>query len=322
LRPRLTRRAVLRSLAATALTMPRMTHAQPAGKLPRVGYVQAELAVAMPLREAFFAGLRDRGWIDGQNVSIDWRRRDEEIAELVRLNVDVMVLPNPYRIEVGRKLTKTIPIVTIDLESDPVAKGFLKSLARPGGNVTGIWMDIPELAGKQLQLLREAVPALRRAAVVWDDRVAGSQFAATESAARASGVSVLSAPLRDAREIDTVMARVVSERPDGVVILTSPIVLRAEPRLAQLAVQHRLASISGFSTFPDNGGLMAYGPNFPAIWRQAAGYVDRILKGARPGDLPVERPAKFEFRINARTAKALGLNLPPTLRARADEVLE
>jgi putative tryptophan/tyrosine transport system substrate-binding protein len=318
----LTRRAVLSGLAAAALVVPRVARAQPAGKLPRIGYVQAELPVAAPLREAFLAGLRDRGWVEGQNVSIDWRRSDEEIGELVRLNVDVLVLPNPYRIATGLKLTRTIPIVTIDLESDPVAKGFVKSLARPGGNLTGIWMDIPELAGKQLQLLAEAVPGLRRVAVVWDNHVAGLQFTATEAAARASGVAVHSAPLTDAGAVDAAVRRVVPLRPQGMLILTSPILLRAQPRLAQLAVQHRLASISGFSTFPDDGGLMAYGPNFLAIWRQAAGYVDRILKGARPGDLPVERPAKFEFRINTRTAKALGLDLPPTLLARADEVLQ
>jgi putative ABC transport system substrate-binding protein len=212
--------------------------------------------------------------------------------------------------------------VTIDLESDPVARGFVKTLARPGGNITGIWMDMPEITGKQLQLLKEAAPNLARAAVVWDDRIAGLQFAAIEASARAAGVAVQSAPLRDDHETEAVVRRALAARPQAILLLTSPIVLRAQPRVAALALESRLPSMSGFSTYPDDGGLMAYGPDFPTIWRQAAGYVDRILRGARPGDLPVERPAKFELRINARTAKALGLTLPPSLLARADAVLQ
>jgi putative ABC transport system substrate-binding protein len=314
--------AILGGLAAAACAIPSLGHAQPTGPLPRVGFVQAEVASSGPLREAFFAGLRELGWVDGRNVTIDWRRRDGEIRDLVRLNPAVLVLPNPYRIEAGLRLTKTIPIVTVDLESDPVARGFIKGLARPGGNLTGIWMDVPEIAGKQLQLLKEAVPDLRRVAVVWDDRIAALQFGATEASARASGITLHSAPLRDEREIDAAVKRAVVNRPQAVLILTSPILLRAQTRLAQLALESRLPSMSGFSTFPDSGGLMAYGPDFPTIWRQAASYVDRILRGAKPGDLPVERPAKFELRINARTARSLGLALSPSLLARADEVLQ
>jgi putative ABC transport system substrate-binding protein len=287
-----------------------------------VGYVQPEAAPSAPLREAFFAGLRDLGWVDGQNVTIDWRRRDEEIRDLVRINPAVLVLPNPYRIEAGLRLTKTIPIVTIDLESDPVARGFIKGLARPGGNLTGIWMDVPEIAGKLLQLLGEAVADLRRVAVVWDDRIAGLHFRATEASARSLGITLRSAPLRHENEAEAVVKRALAARPQALLILTSPIILRAQGRLARLAIESRLPSMSGFSTFPDSGGLMAYGPDFPTLWRQAAAYVDRILRGARPGDLPVERPAKFELRVNARTAKSLGLALSPSLLARADEVLQ
>jgi putative tryptophan/tyrosine transport system substrate-binding protein len=266
--------------------------------------------------------LRERGWSDGRNVAIDWRRRDEEIPELVRLNVDVLVLPNPYRIEAGLKQTKTIPIVGVDLESDPIARGFLKSLSRPGGNLTGVWMDIPDIVGKQLQMLKEAVPAVRRVAVVWDERVASLQFTATQTAARVLDMSVDSAVLRHESEADDVMKRALPASPQAIFLLTSPIVLRAQRRIGQLAVQHRLPSISGFSTFPADGGLMAYGPDFPAIFQQIAGYVDRILRGAKPGDLPVERPAKFELRINSKTAKALGLTIPQSLLLRADQVIE
>ena len=320
-RPALSRRFILGGLAS-ALAFPRVPAAQTAGKLRRVGYVQADNPFSAPLREAFLAGLRELGWVDGQNIALDWRRRDDEIAELVRLNVDVLVLPNPYRIRAGLKLTMTIPIVTNDLESDPVAAGFIKSLSRPGGNVTGIWVDLPELAGKQLQLLTEVVPGLRRAAIIWDDRVAGLQFTATEAAARALGVSVHSAPLREPREVENVLAGTLRARPHAAVLLTSPIIFRVQGRLAELLLEGRLGAICGFTSFPDSGGLLSYGPNQSAINRQMASYVDRILKGARPGDLPVERPATFELRVNGRTAKALGLTLSPSLLARADEVLQ
>ena len=306
----------------TLLGAPLAAEAQARGKLPRVGYVQSEAAALAPLHEAFLVGLRERGWIHGQNVVIERRTRDEEIADLVRLNLDVIVLPNPYRFQAGLKLTTTIPIVTVDLESDPVAKGFLKTLARPGGNLTGIWMDIPEIAGKHLQLLSEAVPELRRVGVIWDDRVAELQFAASEAAARAAGIAVKGTTLRSEHEADDVFKRALRERPQAILVLTSPIVLRAQRRLAELAAQHRLATISGFSTFPAEGGLMAFGPNFPALFRQVAGYVDRILRGAKPGDLPVERPAKFEFVINLKTAKTLGVTIPPSVLARADEVIQ
>jgi len=316
------RRVFLGSLTGGLLAAPLAVAAQPAGKLPRVGYVQLEQPETETLRGAFLEGLRERGWNDGQTVAIDWRRRDEEISDLVRLNVDVMVLPNPYRIEAGLKQTKTIPIVTVDLESDPVVKGFLRSLSRPGGNLTGIWMDFPDIAGKQLQMLKEAVPEARRVAVVWDERVAGLQFATTQTAARVVDIAVQSAALRHESEADNVVKHALRARPHAMLILTSPIVLRAQRRIAQLAVQHRLPTVSGFSTFPAAGGLMAYGPDFPAMWHQLAGYVDRILRGAKPGDLPVERPTKFELVINLKTAKALGLTIPPSLLQRADQVIE
>lgn len=316
------RRAFLGTLAGSLLAAPLAAEAQQAGKLPRVGYVQPEVPVSAALREAFLGGLRERGWSDGQNVAIDWRRRDEEIPDLVRLKVDVMVLPNPYRIEAGLRQTKTIPIVTVDLESDPVAKGFLRSLSRPGGNLTGIWMDFPDIAGKRLQMLKDAVPAARRVGVVWDKRVAGLQFAATQTAARVVDIAVQSVPLRHESEVDDVVKRALRAKPHAILMLTSPIVFRAQRRIAQLAVQHRIPTFSGFSTFPDDGGLMAYGPDFAAMWHQMAGYVDRILRGAKPGDLPVERPTKFELVINLKTAKALGLTISPSLLQRADQVIE
>jgi ABC-type uncharacterized transport system substrate-binding protein len=316
------RRTFLCGLTLGTVSVPLVGEARQAGKLPRVGYVQAELPALAPLHRAFIEGLRDRGWSHGRNVAIDWRRRDEEIPDLVRLNVDVMVLPNPYRLEAGLKQTKTIPIVTVDRESDPVAKGFIRSLSRPGGNLTGIWLHIPDIVGKQLQILKEAVPAMRRVAVVCDERVAGLQFTATQTAARLLNIAVEPAALQHESEADDVVKRALPARPQAIFLLTSPIVLRAQGRIAQPAVQHRLPSVSGFSTFPDDGGLMAYGPDFPTIFRQIAGYVDRILRGAKPRDLPVKRPTKFELRINLKTAKALGLTIPQSVLLRADEIIQ
>lgn len=316
----ITRRTFLIMTHAT-LGAPFVVQALPLGK-PRVGIVRLDNPIGRQTGDSFIAALRDLGWNDGQNVNVDWRRRDEEIAELVRLKVDVLVLPNPHRLEAGLRLTKTIPIVGIDLESDPVARGFATSLARPGGNVTGIWLDLPEIAGKQLQLLKEAVPDLHRVAVLWDDRIARPQFTATETAARTIGVSVYGARVRDDSEIESAVKRVLAQRPQALLALTSPIVIRTQNRIAELALRNRLASITGFTTFPAAGGLMAYGPNFDGLFRQAASYVDRILKGTRPGDLPIARPTTFELIINAKTAKALGLTIPQSLLLQADSVIE
>ena len=318
----LNRRAFVRGAISAGLALPVATEAQQSGNLPRVGYVQPDVPTAVLLRKVFLEGLRERGWSDGRNVAIDWRRRDEEIADLVRLKIDVLVLPSPYRIEAGLKQTTTIPIVTVDLESDPVAKGWLKSLARPGGNITGVWMDFPDIAGKQLQMLKEGVPAVRTVAVVWDERVASLQYAATQTAAQALDITVQSAALPHESAADDVVKRALPGKPQAILMLTSPIVFRAQRRIAELAVKHRLPTFSGFSTFPDEGGLMAYGPDFPAMWHQMAGYVDRILRGAHPAEMPVERPSKFKLVINRKIARALGLAIPPSLLLRADHVVE
>jgi putative tryptophan/tyrosine transport system substrate-binding protein len=214
------------------------------------------------------------------------------------------------------RATTTIPIIGLDLESDPVADGFVRTLARPGGNVTGIWMDIPEIAGKQIQFIREVVPSLNRLGVVWDDQIARPQFTELQAVSRTANISLFPAAVRRSTEIDGVLKRLVAERPQAIVVLTAPVIF------AELAVQSRLPSISPFSPYPESGGLMAYGPDFKAMWHQLAVYVDRVLRGARAGDIPVERPSKFSLIINLKTAKALGLTIPPLLLARADQVIE
>jgi putative ABC transport system substrate-binding protein len=270
--------------------------------------------------------LNERGWTDGRNIAVDWQGAEGSEARigehLAITPADVLVMGGPHRIRAAMRATTATPIIGVDLESDPVVNGFVKTLARPGGNVTGIWMDLPELAGKQIQFLREVLPSLDRLGVVWDDRIGHPQFAELQAVSRAAGISLLPAALHLQSEVDGVMKRLLTERPQAIVLLTAPVVFASLPRIGELAAQNRLPSISLFSPYPGSGGLMAYGPDFPAMWRQLAGYVDRVLRGARPGDLPVERPSKFSLIVNIKTAKTLGLTLPRSLVLRADQVID
>jgi putative ABC transport system substrate-binding protein len=293
------RRTFLCGLTLGPLAAPLAVAAQQMGKVPRVGVYTSTPAG----KDALGVGLRELGWIDGQNIAIDWRgaAAGEEAAqmeELARRHVDAVVLGGPLRIRAAMQATKTVPIIGIDLESDPVASGFAKSLARPATNVSGIWLDLPELAGKQLQFLREVLPAVNRVGVVWDDRVGGPQLAGAQSAARAANISLRPISVHTSAETETVVKRLLVERPQAILVLTAPVIFLNQARIADLAHESRLPSVSPFSTYPAHGGLMAYGPSFPAMWRQAASYVDRLLKGAKVGDLPIERPAKFELVIN------------------------
>ena len=317
----ISRRVLLLGIAA--LGAPRASSGQTPVGVARVLVYTGSMA----WRDGIAGGLRDLGWIEGQNVVVEWRHREPledatVVEELGGLHPDVAVLGGPLRIRRAMKVAKSIPLVGIDLESDPVASGFVKSLARPGANISGIWLDLPELAGKQLQFLQELAPALVRVGVVWDDQIGGPQFAETQSAARIINVKLVAVSLRRAAEADGTMTRLFAQSPQAVVVLTSPAIFQALPRIAELARQKHLPSISPFSTYPASGGLMAYGPSFPALWRQAAGYVDRILKGAKVGDLAIERPSRFELIINLKTAKALGLTIPHSLLLRADEIIQ
>jgi putative ABC transport system substrate-binding protein len=250
------------------------------------------------------------------------RWRDEEIEDLVRLKVEVLFLANPIRLQIGSRLTQTIPIVAHDLESDPIASGYVQSLARPGRNITGVFLDLPELANKQLQFLQEVVPELRNVGVLWDDRIGDVPFRAMETAARSEGISVQSPVVQDSSQIDSAIGRLTEGRPQALLALTAPFIFATQGRIAELALLHRLPSICGFTTFPSFGGLMAYGPDIYTTLRQAAGYIDRILKGAKPDNLPIERPTKFQLTFNLKAAKALGLTVPTSLLLRADDVIE
>jgi len=262
----------------------------------------------MLLETRFYAGVLDR--------------IDEFTSELVALKCSVILATAPYAVQAVMKATSKIPIVGIDLESDPVANGWVKSLARPGGNLTGFFLDIPELGGKQIELLKEAVPTVARLAVLWDATIGTVQFGATETAARPSGVTLESFPIRNVEDIKDAIERAARERVHGLVVLTSPLIFNQRSQIADLALKTRLPTISLFNSFPKVGGLMAYGPSLALMFKRAASYVDRILSGANPGELPIERPSKFELVINLKTAGALGPTVPPTLLARADEVIE
>ena len=299
---------------------------QQAGKLPRIGLISVEPG---ELTESFSQGLREAGYVDGQNIILDTRyyhgsleRIDEFARELVALKSSTIVAGSPYAIRAVLKETNTIPTVGIDLESDPVANGWVKSLARPGGNCTGLFLDIPELGGKQIELLKYVVPTLMRLAVLWDAAIGTLQFHAIETAARSSGLTLESFPIRTAEEIEDAVERAAQRRVEGMIIPTSPIIFNQCWQIADLALKARLPTINGFNIYPKAGGLMAYGPNFPSMFKRAASYVDRILSGANPGELPVERPTKFELVINLKTAKALGLQVPWQLQQLADEVIE
>jgi putative tryptophan/tyrosine transport system substrate-binding protein len=321
------RRELIALLGGAAATWPLCAHAQQrTGKIPRVGFllnVQSELVVAL------FEGLRDAGYIDGQSMVVETRfsgtmldRITDFANELVALNCDVIFAAGPYAIQALVKATSMTPIVAIDLESDPIANGWASSIGRPGSNLTGFFLDLPELGGKQIELLKEAVPALSTVALLWDVTVGLTQFRVTEAAACTAGVAPISLPIQRMEDFTDAFNRAAREQAHAVVVLSSPLIFGQRLQIADLALNTRLPTISLFTLFPRSGGLMAYGPNFPEMWKRAATYMDRILKGAKAGDMPIERPSRFELVINLKTAKALGLDLPWFLQQRADEVIE
>jgi putative ABC transport system substrate-binding protein len=320
------RRIFIGTLGLGVLAAPRRVHAQASSKAPRVGYLGRSPAS----RDAFVEGLRARGHVIGETVLVDARAPqhntiDEYSAfasQLVGAGVDVLLAANPQALEVMTKATKTIPIVGVDLESDPAAKGWVASLAHPGGNVTGFFLDVPEMSGKQLQLLKEVTPTLARVAVLGDRAVNELQFRAAEAAARSGGLTLQLLPIKSANEIPGAIAEAARQRAGALLVLTSPLLFPSLTTIADAAVKHRLPTINLFVPFfAEAGGLLAYGPNFHDLFRSAAGYVDRILKGAKPGDLPVQRPTTFEFIINVKTANALSLQIPQSLRLRANRLI-
>jgi putative ABC transport system substrate-binding protein len=318
------RRRILAGLLLT-LAAPLAAEAQQAGKVARVG-----ITVATDVYyDAFVQRLRELDWVAGQNLVVERRSARGErtqvpamIAGLVAVKVDVIVVTGALGIEIARRVTSAIPIVGIDLESDPVASGFVASLARPGGNVTGTFLDLPELSGKQLQFLKETVPGLVRVAVLWEPETGEPQLRATEQAARVIGITLNALGIRHAEEIRPALERAARERAQALLVLTSPLISANRRQIVELTQKYRFPTISPFTSFAEAGALIAYGPSQPEMFRRAAWYVDKILRGAKPRELPVQRPSKFELVINLKTAKALGLTIPPSVLARADQVIE
>jgi putative tryptophan/tyrosine transport system substrate-binding protein len=285
----------------------------------------------MSADEALLQALRELNWIEGRNIVIERRfsagnfdRLREFAAELVRLKVDAIVAVASASTQAAKDATASIPICFVNA-GDPVGQGFVMSLARPGGNVTGVSFDAsPDITAKQLQLILETVPKASRVAVLWNPTspFLRSYWSVAQAAAPALGVVLQSLEVQDASQYETAFKAIGRDRADALVVLSDSFVTFPRARIAELAAEHRLPVLYGHRQYVEAGGLMSYGPSLFDVYRRAAAYVDKILKGTRPADLPVEQPTKYELVINLKTAKALGLELPPTLLARADEVIE
>ncbi len=328
----ITRRTFLAGTGAVLLAAPLAAEAQQTRKIPRVGVLGGQSPTDSPAPPilALRQGLRELGYVEGQNIAIEWRwahgkleRFPDLAAELVKLKVDIIVAATVPGVQAAQKATRTIPIV-MGFVSDPVAFGLVASLARPGGNTTGLGVPTPEISGKRLQLLRELVPTVGRVAVLSDPSQPGISvdLKGTEVAARALGVQLQVAEARSGGELDRAFAAIARERVGGIVVLPSTVLYASRARIAQLAAKRRLPTSGWVREFPEAGCLMSYGANQSDVARRAAYFVDKILKGAKPADLPVEQPTNFEFVINMKTAKALGLTIPPSLLGRADEVIQ
>ncbi len=324
------RRAFLGILGLLAAAPP--ADAQPAGKVPRIGFLGPTSPSDRPHNlDAFRQRLRDLGWVEGQNIVIDHRyaegaidRLPDLVAELVRLKVDLIVSMGTQGVMAAKNATETIPIVMIAVR-DPVGIGLIASLARPGGNVTGVsgYAGL-ETVAKQLGLLKETVPKVRRVAVLSNPDNAYHQRALREVnvAARSLGVQVLALEARGPNEFDGAFAAMAKEHVGALLVLSDAIFSSHGTRLADLAARSRLPAAYAVRESVEAGGLMSYGPDFRDLYRRSATYADKILRGAKPGDLPVEQPTKFELVINLKTAKALGLKIPPSLLQRADHVID
>ena len=314
---------------SVAATLRYAAKAQQPGKVPRIGFLSPGGAMSSPT-DAFRQGLRDLGYVEGQNLVMDYRWADGDLArlpalaaELVRLRVDVLVAVTNLAVLAAKQATSTIPIVFAG-SSDPVGTGLVASLAHPGANVTGLSLVTPELSGKRLQFLRETLPRLARVALLWDAGNAGmaDRVKETEAAARQLGVTLHVEWVRDLARLDRAFATLAQARPDAFLTTVEPFTGDHRQRIVAFAAQQRLPAMYEERDFVDAGGLMAYGPNLTANYRRAATYVDKILKGAKPADLPVEQPTKFELVLNLKTAKALGLTIPQSVLIRADEVIQ
>jgi putative ABC transport system substrate-binding protein len=320
-------------LALTFILSPLTAEAQQAAKVPRIGFLETNRAASPHTPEAFRQGLRDLGYFEGRNVVIEYRDAEGKperfpalAAELVAFKVDVIVASSQLSALAAKQATRTLPIV-FATAAEPVAGGLVTSLARPGGNVTGLSSLGPELVGKRLELLKQAVPGVDRVAVLWlpgalGERTDKDMLTGADVAARALGVRLQFVEARGPDEFARAFSDMTSARAGALTVLPSNRFLREHRRLVDLAAKNRLPAVYTSREFVDAGGLMSYGANFADLYRRAATYVDKILKGAKPADLPVEQPTKFELVINLKTAKDLGLTIPQSVLARADDLIQ
>jgi putative tryptophan/tyrosine transport system substrate-binding protein len=326
------RRTFMAMLTGGIVVAPLVAEAQQAPKIVKIGVLfVSDPAVVAHFLEAFRQGLRELGYVEGKTFVLEVRssggrfeRLPELARELVGLKVDVIVTPTDAAIAAVKRETQTIPIV-MAVSSDPVGTGFVASLARPGGNVTGLSSMSPELSGKRLELLREVVPGLSRVAFLWNPDVRGAMFdyKETEGAARSLRLQLQSVEVPRAEDFDRAFSAITKERAQALIMPAgNPVGMANRGQIASFAQRNRLPSMYSQNEYVDAGGLMSYGPSTPDMFRRAATYVDKILKGAKPADLPVEQPSKFELVINLKTAKQIGVTIPPNVLARADKVIK
>jgi ABC-type uncharacterized transport system substrate-binding protein len=327
------RRTFLALVPVSLLAAPLAAEAQPAGKVWRIGWLGISPPTSLPVKrvsEAFLQGLRDHGFVEGQNVIIERRysegREDSHtafVAEFIQMKVDLIVAASSAAAHAAKQATNTIPIVMLAVAS-PERQGLVLSLARPGGNVTGTSTQFGgELSGKMFQLLKETVPKLSKVAILWNPDNQGSAGTFREGevpAAKALGVALVSLEVRGPGEVDHALTTIASARPDALWVHNVAFAFRA--RLLEFAATNRLPTVAQSSVWPQFGGLLSYGPDNADLFRRGAALAAKILKGAKPADLPIEQPTKFELVINLKTARALGLTIPPSVLARADQVIE
>jgi len=324
------RRTFLATVISGSLAPSLAALAQQAGKVYRIGFVWDTPAVWPHALEAFRQGLRDLGWIEGRNIIIEYRwaegrfdRLGGLMEELVQLKVDLIVAPTSIYTGAAKRATSTIPIVFVS-HADPIGSGHVASLARPGANATGLTIIMSETMAKSLELLKATIPGLTRVAVIWDpatpSHVPGVK--ALEAVVGTLGLRLQALAVRGATEFDTAFSAIVRERAGAVLVLSTPLFMGEAKQLAELALTHKVPTMFGPREHVEAGGLLSYGPDRADLYRRAAAYVDKILKGANPANLPVQQATKFELVINLKTAKALGLTIPQAVLLRADEVIQ
>lgn len=327
------RREFITLLGGGVASLPVAARAQQADRVRRIGVLlpgNSATAVRNPRMQAFYKALQELGWVEGQNIAFERRwaeGRDERLTdlaiELARLNVDVIITASTHPAKAAKSATSTIPIVIMD-PGDPVATGLVAGLASPGGNVTGVSSIAPDLAAKRLEILKETAPKIFRVLILFNATIPPAEVAMKEMTAAAPvlGLQVQSVPVQGPTGFDDAFGMVTRDHAAGLVVFADPLTFSHQQRIVDFAAKTRIAAMFAAREFVDIGGLMSYGPSYQGMFRRGAYYVDRILRGTKPADLPVEQPTKFELVINLKTAKTLGLEIPPTLLARANEVIE